>query len=115
MKYVKILPIFILALICIPMLGIQASAHSPSLMSLNYEEDNLRVIILHLTVTPRAHRVFRILISINGELVEEEGYGKQPGFFLNFYKFPITAQPGDEITLQAFCSFFGQKTKSITV
>jgi hypothetical protein len=115
MKYVKIFVIIGLALMSIPMLGQQASAHSPGLMLLDYEEDTLDVIILHFTLTPRAHRVFRILISINGELVEEEGYGKQPGFWINIYKFTISAEPGDKITVEAYCSFFGQKTESITV
>jgi hypothetical protein len=115
MRYVKILAISVLALMSIPMLVPQASAHQPGLILLNYKNDNLKVIILHFALFPRSHHIFRILISVNHEHVEEEGYITQKRLFINFYEFTISAQPGDEITFEAYCSYFGQKTKSIIV
>ena len=115
MRYVKIFAIFGFASMTIPMFVSQSSAHPPGLMLINYEENNLNVKIFHFSLFPRSHHIFRILISINGELVEEEGYITQPGFFINSYKFTISAQPGDEITVEAYCSLFGQKTKTIIV
>lgn len=115
MRYVKILVILVLALMSIPLFVSQANAHPPGLILLNYKENNLKVIIFHYSLFPRSHHIFRVLISINNELVEEEGYITQPGFFINFYKFNISAQPGDEITLEAYCSLFGQKIRKISV
>jgi len=115
MKYVKIFVIFVLALMCIPMLGQQASAHPPGLMLLNYEEDNLKVIVFHFTLSRTSHRIFKIDIEVNGEPFNDEGYARQPRLWICIYEFTVTTQPGDEITVTAYCSLFGSKTKSITV
>lgn len=115
MKYVKIFVIFVLALMSIPMLGQQASAHPPGFMLLNYEEENLKVIVLHFTFARTAHRVYKIDVEVNGELVDDEGYEQQPRFWISIYEFTVTTEPGDEITVTAYCNLFGSKTKSITV
>ena len=115
MKYVKIFVIFVLALMSIPMLGQQASAHPPGLMLINYEGDNLKVIVFHFTFARSAHRVYKIDVEVNGELVDSGDYDQQSRFWISIYEFTVTTQPGDEITVTAYCSIFGSKTKSITV
>jgi len=116
MKYVKAIGVLFVSIICLTMISTQATAHSPGFMNLKYSENDLRVIIFHFSLSPfRSHYVYRIEIEINGELILEENYDTQPRFFFLKYNFEITAEPGDEITVTAYCSLFGQKTKTITL
>lgn len=116
MKYVKIIAILSVTLISIAMIGTQASAHPPGFMQLKHDNNNLRIIILHFSISPfSSHYVYRIEIEVNGEVVFEENYEQQPRFFINIYNFDIIAQSGDVITVNSYCSLFGQKSKTLTV
>ncbi|KYK30383.1 MAG: hypothetical protein AYK22_03885 [Thermoplasmatales archaeon SG8-52-3] len=116
MNYIKKISLFFVIIMCLSLIGTQASAHPPGFMNLKYEENNLRVLIIHFSIAPKgSHYVYRIEIEVNGELVQEENYEQQERFIFQIYNFEISAEPGDEIIVTAYCSLFGQKVKSITV
>jgi len=116
MRYVKASAVLLVLIMCLTIIGTQASAHPPGLIFSKYEENNLKVLITHFSISPfGSHYIYRVEIDVNGELVEEQNYEKQDRFIFLIYKFNITAEPGDEITFTAYCSLFGQKSKSINV
>ena len=116
MKYVKAIAILFVSIMCLTILGTQASAHPPGFMNLKYEENNLRVFIIHFSIAPfGSHYVYRIEVEVNGQQVQDENYDQQQRFIFLIYNFDITAQIDDEITVNAYCSLFGQKTKTLIV
>jgi hypothetical protein len=116
MKYLKTSAMFLVLFMCLTIIGTQASAHPPGFMNLKYEENNLKILIIHFSISPfGSHYIYKLDIEVNGESVESELYEQQERFIFLFYNFELIAEPGDEITVNAFCSLFGQKEKSITV
>jgi hypothetical protein len=116
MRYVKTGALLLVLILCLTLIGTQASAHPPGFMNLKYEDNNLRVLIIHFSISPfGSHYVYRIDIEINGEPYETQNYETQQRFMFLIYNFDVVAEPGDEITVTAYCSLFGLKTKSITV
>ncbi|UCF49771.1 MAG: hypothetical protein JSU91_08480, partial [Thermoplasmatales archaeon] len=110
MKYTKTSAILLVLIMCITLIGTQASAHPPGFINLKYEENNLRVFMTHFSILPTgSHYVYRIEIEVNGEIVQQEDYDQQQRFIFLIFNFDIILEPGDEITLSAYCSLFGQK------
>jgi hypothetical protein len=97
------------------MVSMQAAAHNPRYMKLDYEPDTLDVLILHFSFAPKIHYVYKVDIEKNGDLYSTEQYTSQPKllFFRNNYN--VTATTGDELMVTAYCSLFGKITRSITV
>jgi len=54
-------------------------------------------------------------IEVNGQTYDSQNFDEQPRFIFNMYEFEVLAEQGDEIKVTAFCSLFGQKTKTIAV
>jgi len=97
------------------MVSMQAAAHNPRYMKLNYEPDTLEVLILHFYFAPKVHYVYKVDIEKNGDLYSTEQYTSQPKLLFFRYNYNVTATTGDELMVTAYCSLFGKITRSITV
>jgi hypothetical protein len=97
------------------MISMQAAAHNPRYMKLDYEANSLDVLILHFSFAPKIHYVYKVDIEKNGDLYVSEQYANQPMFIFFRYDYNVTATTGDELVVTAYCSLFGKITRSITV
>ena len=105
-------------IIVLSVTGMPASAHPPSFVNLKHEDDTLQVLVIHFSLVPFAfgiHHVYKIEIEKNGQTYDSQNFDEQPRFIFNMYEFEVLAEQGDEIKVTAFCSLFGQKTKTIAV
>lgn len=102
-------------LIGILMVSMQAAAHRPGYMKLDYTSETLQVLIVHFSIAPKSHYVYKVDIEKNGMLYSSELYPDQQKFIFFRYSYNVTASSGDELTVNAYCSLFGKNTKSITI
>lgn len=108
--------VLIVCILVLSVIGIQVSAHPPSFINPKHEDDTLKILVIHFTINPIGiHHVYKIEIEKNGALYSAENFDQQPRFIFNIYEFEVIAEQGDEITVTAFCSLFGQKTKTLNV
>ena len=116
MKFMKISTICVITMAVLTILGSQAAAHPPGFVVPKYEENSLKVTIIHFTLSPfRSHYVYRIEIEKNGQEYILDNYEEQPRFFFFSYTYYVETEVGDELTVTAFCSLFGQKSRTIIV
>jgi hypothetical protein len=115
MKYHRIGLVLVVVVVSITLLGIQASAHSPRFMKISYEPEKLSVSILHPTFARTIHYVYKIDVEKNGDLYISEQYTSQQRFLFNMYEFTVNATAGDDITVIAYCSLFGNLQRSLIV
>ncbi|KYK23922.1 hypothetical protein AYK25_00710 [Thermoplasmatales archaeon SM1-50] len=113
MKYRTYTMFVIMLLIGTLMVSIQAAAHNPRFMKLDYEPETLQVLILHFSLAPKIHYVYKVDIEKNGELYTSESYNSQQRFIFFRYSYNVTATSGDQLTVTAYCSLFGKLTKSL--
>ncbi len=93
----------------------EVSAHPPRYMKVVYENETLRVTILHISPARSFHYIYKIDVEKNDVIVVSQLYQNQPRFFFNTYTFNLTASTGDDITVIAYCVLFGSSTRSITI
>lgn len=105
----------IMLLIGAVMVSMQAAAHRPGYMKLDYEPGTLQVLIVHFSIAPKNHYVYKVDIEKNGVLYASEIYPNQQKFIFVRYTYNVTASSGDELTVNAYCSLFGTNTRSITI
>jgi hypothetical protein len=93
------------------------AANPPSDMTLAYNglSKELVVTITHPVADPATHYIKTIQVSINGHRINETLYTSQPTTTTFSYKYPLTAQPCDEISVTASCILGGDLTKQMTV
>lgn len=118
MKYSKYLGLFaILALTNMLFFSTVTQATPPRFIGFRYDKnkEELNVLISHITPVRSIHYIYRIVIQKNGDIVQVYFYSKQPGFIFNRYKFDLSAEPGDEITVSAFCILYGYNSKSMII
>ena len=116
MKYGKYLGLIaIVTLTNILFLSTVTQATPPRFIVFQYDKnkETLNVLISHITPVRSIHYIYRIVIQKNGEIVQAYFYDKQPGFIFNRYKFDLSAESGDEITVSAFCVLYGYNSKSM--
>lgn len=91
------------------------SAHSPSGMSVTYDElsKELLVSITHDVPNPREHYINEVTVSINGKVVNDSRYTSQPAPNTFTYTYPIETVTGDEIKVTATCSLAGSITRTL--
>lgn len=91
------------------------SAHSPSGMSVTYQEPSkeLLVSITHAVPNPREHYIQTVTVAINGKVVNNSRYTSQPAPDTFTYTYPISTVAGDEITVTAACSQGGSITRTL--
>ena len=117
MKYVKYLAVFTVFLLSSAFLGIIGSATSPRYINLQYQPSThtLKVIVIHFSPAVKIHYVYRIAIEKNGELYQAYLYEKQPGVFLLKYTYNVSVNPGDTLTVSAYCILWGYLSKTKTI
>jgi len=115
MKTKKYLIIGMVLILCFTAMSMQAAAHNPRYMKLDYKSDTLDVLILHFSFAPKIHYVYKVDIEKNGVLYSTESYTSQPKFLFFRYSYNVTATTGDELTVNAYCSLFGKITRSTTI
>lgn len=91
------------------------SAHSPSGMSITYQElsKELLVSITHDVPNPGEHYVNEVTVSINGKVVNNSRYTSQPAPDTFTYTYPVETVTGDEIKVTATCSLAGSIARTL--
>jgi hypothetical protein len=117
MRSLKVVGIFVIGLFITVSLMPLGNATPPRYMKLKYQDstNTLTVIITHITPVRSIHYIYRIIVEKNGVLEQVHFYNKQPRFFINIYEYNLSANPGDVITVSAYCVLFGYNTGSTTV
>ncbi|DAC71942.1 MAG TPA: hypothetical protein DSN98_07745 [Thermoplasmata archaeon] len=117
MKHLQLLTIVIAALLCITLVGNQAAATAPRYLKLTYQKqtNTLKVTILHFSPAMKIHYVYRVEIDKNGLVYQAHLYLRQPRIAFFSYTYNVTANPGDTLTISAYCILWGFIQKSITV
>ncbi len=116
MKLMKTSLICLVTLMVLTITCVQVAAHPPGFVRPKYEENSLKVTIIHFSISPfRSHYIYRIEVEKNGQDYLVENYEKQPRFIFFTYSYTVEAEAGDELTVKTFCSLFGQKSRTITV
>jgi len=117
MKFLKIFGITLLVLLVSMSLVPFAQATPPRYLKIQYQEstNTLKVILTHASPVRSIHYIYRIIVQKNGVLEQSHFYTKQPRFFINTYEYNLSANPGDVITVSAYCVLFGYNTRSMTV
>jgi len=115
MKYIGIISIALFLSVSLIPLGVHATP--PRYINIQYQANThtLKVTISHITPVRSIHYIYRIVVEKNGVLDQVHFYSKQPRFFLNTYEYNMSANPGDVITVSAYCVLFGYNSRSITV
>jgi hypothetical protein len=118
MKYLKIFAIIGILLISTTTLCFQTQATAPRYLKAQYQASThmLKVTVLHFSPATKIHYVYRIEVDINGMVYQSHLYQKQPGILVLRYTYNVTANPGDVLTVSAYCILWGfiQKTQTIT-
>ena len=115
MKYLKIIAILSILLTCsTTMMTFQSNATSPRYIGLKYDAQahSLKVKVLHISPAPKIHFVYRIEIDVNGEVAQDYIYTSQPKIIISSYTYNITLNPGDTLTVSAYCVLWGFLQKS---
>lgn len=98
--------------------SINASAHSPSSMSINYDKETkmLSVSITHIVDNPEDHYIYNITIEKNNNFYKSFDYTSQPSSSSFTYNYnDIDSINGDMFSVTARCIKGGQISKSLTV
>jgi hypothetical protein len=115
----KIMKSFIIATLTISLILISSGAYAnpPDDMILEYDSttSTLEVTITHPTLDPNTHYIYKVDISVNGELYLSEEYTSQPTSDIFTYSYIVIANANDEISVTAICNLFGSITRTLTV
>ena len=117
MKHIKYLAFLTAVLLSSTMLCFQTNAPSPRYLGLQYnaQSHTLKVTIVHLTPAVKIHYVYRVEIDINGAVYQAHLYRSQPRFIVFSYTYNVTANPGDTLTVSAYCILWGNIQRSQTI
>jgi hypothetical protein len=117
MNRLKMIGIFVVGIVMMVSLIPCIAATPPRYLKIEYQEGThiLKVTLTHFSPARSIHYIYRIIVQRNGALEQSHFYTKQPHFFINTYEFNLSANPGDVITVSAYCILFGYNTRSTTV
>jgi hypothetical protein len=110
--------VLIFGFIIFVLFSINASAHSPSSMSINYDNETkiLVVSITHIVSNPEEHYIYNITIEKNNNFYKSFDYTSQPSSSSFTYNYSdIDSINGDMFSVTARCIQGGQISKSLTV
>lgn len=113
----KILKIILTFTITI-LLSAPLLAHPAKTVDLKWDEakSTLDVSIEHPVKNTSKHYISRIVISVNGNIVEDIGYSSQNGSRWINETFKISKVPkGATIEVETTCNVFGKRKNSITL
>lgn len=91
-------------------------ATAPSLVEPTYDlaTETLSVRIRHWSLVNSLHYIKSVEIKVNGTLVSNNEYHKQPGAEFT-YTYHVAASPGDVIEVTARCNLWGSRTVDLTI
>ena len=114
MKYLALLTILLLST---TLIGLQVSATAPRYINAQYQPQThtLKVTIMHFSPIKKVHYVYRVEIDKNGIVYQAHLYPSQPRLLLFSYTYNVTANPGDTLTVSAYCILWGFIQKSYTI
>jgi len=117
MKLLKITGILMIGMFVTLSLVPIIPATPPRYLKIQYQEstNTLKVTLTHFSPARSIHYIYRIIVQRNGALEQSHFYTKQPRFFINTYEYNFSANPGDVITVSAYCILFGYNTRSTTI
>jgi hypothetical protein len=117
MRSMKIIGIFVIGLFITISLMSLVNATPPRYLKIQYQTstNTLKVTLSHFSPARSIHYIYRIIVQKNGALEQSHFYSTQPSFFINTYEYNLSANPGDIITVSAYCVLFGYNTRSTTV
>jgi hypothetical protein len=117
MTYKKYFAFFTIILLSLGMIGLPASATPPRYLKLQYQVDTqtLKVTIIHFSPAVKIHYVYRVEIDKNGAVYQAHLYKSQPRILIFSYTYNVTANPGDTLTVSAYCVLWGFIQKSSTL
>jgi hypothetical protein len=117
MKFLKFLAIITTLLLAMTMMTLGGGATSPRYIGLKYDAQThmLNIKVVHFSPAPKIHYVYRVEIDINGETIQAHLYTSQPRILLLSYTYNITINPGDTLTVSAYCVLWGNLQKSETI
>jgi hypothetical protein len=95
-----------------------AFATPPSKVDILYNKDTkiLSSIVTHHTINSYFHYISKVEISVNEKIVKVERMTRQTNSNQQILSTPLQdVNPGDVISVMAYCDFFGQKGSSIKV
>lgn len=111
---VKTLLTFImLILVCTPVF-----AHSAKKIELKWDQASsvLDVSILHPVSNPATHYISKIVVTMNGKVIEEKKLTSQSDAKYSHETFIIKDAPkGTKIEVEATCNVFGKRKESIII
>ena len=89
--------------------ALPAAANPPSEMSISINDlsHELVVTITHPVPDPRVHYIKEIQVKVNGMVANNSHYTSQPSQETFTYTYPLSARPGDEISVTASCVIGG--------
>lgn len=104
-------------IVCTSLNVLNATAHSPSSMSLSYNSSTqeLSATITHSVGSDPSHYIQTVQINVNGTPTLTSPYGSQPDPVSFTYQYTIAADTGATIQVTAICSISGSITRSIIV
>ena len=114
MKIKKIVFV-VLMLMITPFFGLQATAHPPSDMILQYDYNlqELDVTITHVVSVPSSHYIYKVEVEKNEFLYDTFLYDSQPTTNTFTYTYSVLAENGDKIRVTAFCNIAGSIQKTM--
>lgn len=110
--------IFGFAAIFIFSLATIASAHPPQLMTLDFDKptQTLTATIIHQVNNPYHHYIFKIVVSVNGKEIVDKKLDHQDDREQEKIQFVLKdVNPGDTITVEAFCNISGHISSAFKV
>ena len=111
-------PSFMLAMaLLLALIPCAAMAHSPADMALSYDPPvgELSVTITHGVENPAIHFVYLVEIEKDGRIIERKEYQDQPTSGTFTYRYPVSALPGETITVTASCNLAGSITRQLVI
>ncbi len=113
MREWAIIPALSLLVLLIP----TAQAHSPSSVTLTYDQDTdiLNVTITHSVASTSTHYIEKVEVYVNDALVHEQDYTSQPTTSAFSYEYTIMAGPGDTIKVDATCNLAGTDSETLII
>lgn len=93
-----------------------AQAHPPSDIRLTTHENLVTIKVMHDTLDVMKHFIIEVRVSLNGKQVIKQTFDRQSSVDSQdaLYTIP-NLKKGDQLTVQAFCSIYGNKTKKFTI
>jgi hypothetical protein len=90
--------------------------HSPSDIEVTAKKEGIDLVVSHSVQDPASHYVKKIEVKLNGENKAQKDFTSQTDNMSQKTSIDIASlKKGDVLEITAYCSRFGQLTKSVTV